>query len=260
MMPGGGLDVLFGPFLTLMAPIPGSNDPRSQPHHAGKENVQYHEPSSESEGGHSDDDFAPSTNTNRSATWQEAPTSQAESKLLNRRLGVWNGTLALKHSKLAVPTPMDLMVLDGWGEQGGLVYCSVETKARFTNWTPKICCDDPGTDLAPVDLSEYDTTVYLKVAIFSPAYIRYYFADLLKVAPSNQKGKKDRKDTTTSITSLKIGMKNVNHDPGRPAVRIFTSRGYDLSRPDVIEGANILLAMGDYLESKGPLLKDIEKK
>ncbi|EEQ87761.2 uncharacterized protein BDCG_02881 [Blastomyces dermatitidis ER-3] len=127
MMPGGGLDVLFGPFLTLMAPIPGSNDPRSQPHHAGKENVQYHEPSSESEGGHSDDDFAPSTNTNR-------------------------------------------------------------------------------------------------------------------------------------ITSLKIGMKNVNHDPGRPAVRIFTSRGYDLSRPDVIEGANILLAMGDYLESKGPLLKDIEKK
>ncbi|KAL2388061.1 hypothetical protein RJ035_003679, partial [Blastomyces gilchristii] len=125
---------------------------------------------------------------------------------------------------------------------------------------PKICCDDPGTDLAPVDLSEYDTTVYLKVAIFSPAYIRYYFADLLKVAPSNQKGKKDSKDTTTSITSLKIGMKNVNHDPGRPAVRIFTSRGYDLSRPDVIEGANILLAMGDYLESKGPLLKDIEKK
>lgn len=71
MMPAGGLGVMFGPFLTLMARIkedaPGSNDPRSQPHRAGKENVQYYEPSSESEGGHSDDDFAPSTNTNRSA-------------------------------------------------------------------------------------------------------------------------------------------------------------------------------------------------
>lgn len=53
------------------------------------------------------------------------PTSQAELKLLNRRLGVWNGTLALKRSKLTVPTlcalalvmvlfsKRDLMVLDG---------------------------------------------------------------------------------------------------------------------------------------------------
>lgn len=162
MMPAGGLGVMFGPFLTLMARIkeapPGSNDRRSQPERAGKENVKYNYGyNSESEGEGSDNSFAPSTNTDRSAhlarAKPEAPTQVMiylfgtlvyEGSNLPSRVDPVEQTswclewdVAPKKFKIESPKVMCTTISDGgllakgfsggkWGEKSDLVYCSVE--------------------------------------------------------------------------------------------------------------------------------------
>ncbi|KAK2794431.1 hypothetical protein FQN50_009913 [Emmonsiellopsis sp. PD_5] len=195
--------------------------------------------------------------------------------------------------------PKLFSVTDHWveDEKDSLRYCSVETKARLTDWEDGVlgepsdrvhaqeasqligmlcqrlrrAIEIKGDNLDPEELSDYDRTVFLvsaaqrsmflKSATFSPEYIRYFFPRLLR-APSdpNDSDDSDESDVdevTKALRKVKVADSENNK---RLDLNIGISREFDLSREDVVNAARLLLHMGNYLESNGPLLKGIQTR
>ncbi|KAK2813732.1 hypothetical protein FQN50_000130 [Emmonsiellopsis sp. PD_5] len=155
-----------------------------------------------------------------------------------------------------------------WVTLQRLVYCSIETKARFHKWDDDDLKGSPSEKVQAQEASQLigmmcqqrihvtQRSMFMKIATFEAEYIRHFFPSCLVPPGHTTSGRDAAASMATRFANLKLDDTTPTAPP--PPLTIHVSREFNLSQgEDLIAAARLVLAMGKYLEENGPLLKCI---